>query len=69
MEEDKLGLLGVVNRVEWTEESEMLSCQKVISDFSLRFFMSLCLDKDIKGNLKKFRRLLPGSLDHHELDD
>lgn len=61
MEEDKLGLLGVVNRVEWAEESEMLSCQKVISDFSLRF--------DIKGNLKKFRRLLPGSLDHHELDD
>lgn len=40
MEEDKLGLLGVVNRVEWTEESEMLSCQKVISDFSLCF---LCL--------------------------
>lgn len=40
MEEDKLGLLGVVNRVEWAEESEMLSCQKVISDFSLRF---LCL--------------------------
>lgn len=70
VEEDKLGLLGVVNRVEWAEESEMLSCQKVISDFSLRFFfMSLCLDKDIKGNLKKFRRLLPGSLDHHELDD
>lgn len=69
MEEDKLGLLGVVNRVEWAEESEMLSCQKVISDFSLRFFMSLCLDEDIKGNLKKFRRLRPGSLDHHELDN
>lgn len=42
MEEDKLGLLGVVNRVEWAEESEMLSCQKVISDFSLRFFF-FCL--------------------------
>lgn len=24
--------------LEWAEKSEMLSCQKVISDFSLRFF-------------------------------